>query len=319
MKRLPDPCPACGALDSRLALSAPDFMLQTGEAFHLHRCARCGLTFQKPFPSPETLARHYPETYGPYGAAEMRAGATLLRELSLHRGYAHLDAPRAPLWKRPWGRYLAEAALVPGFVPGGSVLEIGCASGARLELLRRLGWERCMGIEFHAGAAARARERGFEVHAGRVEDALRRVPDASLDAVVAGFVMEHLENPFETTRALAAKLKPGGQLLFSTITLGSPDFRWFGKYWYNLDLPRHRVLFRKSDLRRLLPAGFAMERLTYLAAPNDLAGSARYRLRHAPRPGDRLLALAGNRLLPLCLLLAALRQTGRVAVRCRRA
>jgi 2-polyprenyl-3-methyl-5-hydroxy-6-metoxy-1,4-benzoquinol methylase len=317
------PCPACGAGESRPAITAGDFMLELGGEFHVRRCGRCGLLFQNPVPSAETLARHYPDSYGPYTAAEMKIGPAVLRELKHRREYVHLESPSSPAlppWTPFWGRYVADTLLLPDFVPAGRLLEIACASGARLSLLRRLGWSRCEGIEFSESAAKAARERGFAVLTGKVEDVLETYPDASLDVVVAGFVMEHLENPFEVVRLVAAKLKPNGQFLFSTLDVESPDFRVFGKYWYNLDLPRHQVFFRERDLRRLVEGSFRMAGMTRIAAPNDYAGSARYRARHAPRPRwiDLALIRLGNRLRPLCLILAWLGQGSRVAIKCRK-
>ena len=302
-------------------------MLELEGEFKVSRCADCGLLFQNPRIPPELLTKHYPNDYGPYAGKEMQVGKAALRELRRHRGYSHLESPRATLkwmwawmrpWSAPWGRYTTETLLLPHFVPGGRLLEIACASGARLSLLRRLGWTHCSGIELNETAALRARDRGFPVRSGKVETLLDEIPDASLDVVIAGFVLEHLENPFETVRQIAAKLKPGGQFLFSTLDIESPDFRLYGKYWYNLDLPRHHVFFRKRDLMKMVEGGFRIEKLTRIAAPNDYVGSARYRLRYAPRIYDAILARARNRILPLCLALAALGLSSRVALRCRR-
>jgi SAM-dependent methyltransferase len=221
---------------------------------------------------------------------------------------------------RWWGHAAADALLLPAYAPGGRLLELACASGARLSLLRTLGWENCVGIEWSEAASARARARGFEVITGPVETALEEFPDAGLDAVVAGFVMEHLEDPFRVAERAAAKLKPGGSFLFSTLAIGAPDFRMYGSYWYNLDLPRHMTFFRKRDIMRMLEGRFRVERISHLAAPQDWIGSARYRLPRENRPHarafDRLVLAAGRGLRPACAALAALRLTSRVAVRC---
>jgi 2-polyprenyl-3-methyl-5-hydroxy-6-metoxy-1,4-benzoquinol methylase len=290
-----------------------------GAEFQVSRCAGCGLLFQNPRISADELGRHYPDDYGPYLAGEMRVGPTALLHLQHRGGYAHLPV-RAGAFPgiRFFGRRAADILLIPDFVPGGRVLEIGCASGARLEMLRGLGWPQAMGIEFSETAAARARERGFKIFTGPVEQALESIEDNSLDAVVAGFVLEHLENPFALVRRIAAKLKPGGQLLFSTLNIGSPDFRLYGKYWYNLDLPRHHIFFRKRDLRRLTEGLFEVERAAGIAAPNDYTGSARYRLRHEPRFYDGILSRARNRILPLCVPLAWAGLCSRIAIRARR-
>jgi SAM-dependent methyltransferase len=321
-------CPACGCMDATRAFTADDFMLGIRGPFFASRCARCGLLFQNPRVSPELLARHYPDDYGPYLGSEMRLPPAARRDLRDRLGYAHLETPLAPHVRGPWsrhkGRVAAEEFLIPAFVPGGRLLEIGCAGGARLSLLRELGWTRCAGIEWSATAAARARSRGFEVATGPVENALEEFPDAGLDAVVAGFVMEHLEDPFLATKRVAAKLRRGGSFMFSTLAIGAPDFRAYGRHWYDLDLPRHMTFFRKRDLARMLEGSFRVERITHLAAPQDWLGSAHYRLRDGAagatspmtRAFDRLVLAAGRGLRPACAALAAVGLTSRVAVRC---
>ncbi len=318
-------CPACGGRESRLRFEACDRQLGISGPFFASECGGCGLLFQNPRIAEPDIQRHYPGDYAPYRAAEITPSPALLRCLKRHLGYAHLQSPK---WIFPDRRHLgarrrADELLIPRFVPGGRLLEIGCASGARLALFRNLGWTDCIGIEYSAGAAEEARARGFHIVGRAVEDALEGIPDGSLDAVIAGFVMEHLEDPFGATARIAAKLRPGGQFLFSTIRIGAPDFNIYGKYWHSLDLPRHMTLFRMRDIVRMLEGSFHVERVTHLAAPQDWFRSARHRLSAGEsgiaRPFDRLIAGAGHALRPACAMLARLRLTSRVAVRCRKA
>jgi 2-polyprenyl-3-methyl-5-hydroxy-6-metoxy-1,4-benzoquinol methylase len=296
-----------------------DFMLEKGGPFFVDRCAGCGLRFQACPPPPETLRAHYPDSYGPYAPAVMRPGRAVQWRLRHGLGYAHLDAMPSPgLLRKAWGSFAADTQLFPAFVPGGKLLEIGCASGNRLAMLRDLGWNDCRGIEFGEIPAQRARERGFPVDTGRVEDALSGIPDGSLDVVIASFVLEHLEDPFEITRRIAGKLKPGGQFLFSTVDVGGPDFHWFGKYWYSLDLPRHLVFFRKKDILKMLEGAFRVKAIRHKPSADDYLVSARYRSRREQRLADRLLLSLGNRIFPLCVLLARLDWASRITVRCTR-
>jgi SAM-dependent methyltransferase len=322
------PCPACGSLESRVALTAGDY--QTGQPgeFSVSLCGSCGLRFQNPRVPAAALMRFYPDHYNPYSPREAPPHTALIRHLRRHLGYGFLaPAQSAGMFSGLKGQALARRQLLPRFVPEGRLLEIGCASGARLALLRDLGWIDCSGMELSASAASRARDRGFPVITGPVEDALAEIPDGSLDVVIAGFVMEHLDDPFAVAKTIAAKLRPGGQFLFSTLTLGAPDFHLYGRFWHNLDLPRHRVFFRRADILRMLQGRFRVESLSYLAAPQDYTASAEARLRHGSgtsfglftRAFDRLVVMAGNRLYPLCVLLARLGLTSRIAVRCRKA
>ena len=194
--------------------------------------------------------------------------------------YHHLESDLRPTAKQlRYGNAICGFNLIPDYSPGGSVIEIGCAAGNRLALLKRLGWESCVGYEYSESAATTARKRGLKVVTGPFEAAVAGIPDQSLNAIVAGFVIEHVIDPYGMTRLLAAKLKPGGQFLFSTINIGSPDFWLYGSYWYDLDLPRHMVFFRKEDLRAMLSEDFKIENILIESALNDYLGSARYRIR----------------------------------------
>ena len=107
----------------------------------------------------------------------MRVGRSALWYLKNQKEYAHLPEQPTLNWlRRRWGKWSAGTRLLPNYVPDGSLCEIGCASGARLSMMQRLGWNNLAGIEWGERAARLARERGFIVHAGRVEDALDRLP-----------------------------------------------------------------------------------------------------------------------------------------------
>lgn len=123
---------------------------------------------------------------------------------------------------------LLEAAGVGG--GGAPVLDIGCGRCEWLTLLTEAGYA-AVGLDVDEGVVLRARERGFEVvHADALEH-LRSLPDASLAAVTAFHVIEHLgavvlaELIAETLRVLI----PGGLLIAETpnpenVTVGASTF-----------------------------------------------------------------------------------------------
>jgi SAM-dependent methyltransferase len=312
-------CPACGSKNYKREYTGIDHMFKLAGTFYVGRCADCGLLFQNPRLKPEHLGKHYPDDYGPYASGEIRLHPAELWHLKRHQGYSHLPQPPRSRWlRRLWARNSGVTKLIPDFVEDGSVLEIACASGNKLALLKSLGWKHCSGIEYSEYSSGQARNRGFQVFTGRVEDALSQVPDGSQDAIIAGFVLEHLENPFELVARLADKLKPGGQLLFSTLNIDSPDYRLYKTYWYDLDLPRHFVFFRRRDLVRMLGNRFRILGTGYLPATNDYVKSAEYRLRHEPKAIDRVIAKLGARLLPVCMLLTLIGQASRICIHARK-
>jgi SAM-dependent methyltransferase len=170
-------------------------------------------------------------------------------------------------------------------------------------------------------AAERARALGFDVRCARVEDALEAIPDGTLDAVVSSMVFEHLYDPFAVLRMAAQKLKPGGQLLFSTVVRDALDARLYGRYWAGFDFPRHMVHFSRRDLLRALAGEFHQVHAVGQAAPVDFVRSASWRIAEgAGTLLDRLFVAMGDghAAHALSLVLARFGLTTRVSFSARR-
>lgn len=95
---------------------------------------------------------------------------------------------------------------------GGSVLDIGCASGGLLRLLRARA-EYAVGIEVSPVAAARAGEIADRVVCAPIEEA--DLPGDEFDLVVMADVLEHLPDPAAALGRAVGWVRPGGALLIS--------------------------------------------------------------------------------------------------------
>lgn len=97
------------------------------------------------------------------------------------------------------------------------VLDIGCGRAELLQLLRDQGVP-ASGVDTDPSMVAEARSRGLEVHLQDAVSYLRQCEPASLGAVIATHVVEHLplDALIELLELAATRLKPGGILIAET-------------------------------------------------------------------------------------------------------
>jgi SAM-dependent methyltransferase len=146
-------------------------------------------------------------------------------------------------------------------IEGGKILDIGCGSGAYLDLMQEVGWE-TYGVEPSEAGAERARASGHDVFCGELLDA--GYPSAFFDVILMHHVLEHVPNPKTVLRECHRILKGGGLILANVPNFDCYDRLTFAESWDPLDVPRHLYHFSASTLRQALEqAGFEVMRFRY--------------------------------------------------------
>jgi SAM-dependent methyltransferase len=103
-----------------------------------------------------------------------------------------------------------DAYFAAGLGPDSTVLDVGCATGGMMRVLRGQG--RFTGLDASPIAASMARERsGNEVVHG--DATAMPFPDASFDGVMALDVLEHIDDDRAAVAEIRRVLKPGGALI----------------------------------------------------------------------------------------------------------
>ena len=98
-----------------------------------------------------------------------------------------------------------------GSGPGGGSLDVGCSTGAWLEVARDAGWQP-IGIEIGDAFAQVARGRGFEAHTGTLAEVAPGLEPHSFALITFWDVLEHLPEPRAALEQAAGLLAPGGAI-----------------------------------------------------------------------------------------------------------
>ncbi|HJU56703.1 MAG TPA: class I SAM-dependent methyltransferase [Pyrinomonadaceae bacterium] len=134
------------------------------------------------------------------------------------------------------------------------ILDVGCGTGANLELLAEFG--ETEGVDISQEALAFCRERGFgNVRHGAAE----KLPhaDNTFDVVTALDVIEHLDDDLASLQEMRRVLRPGGRVL-----LFVPAFMFL--WGVQDDVSNHRRRYKLKELETVVErAGFEVERATY--------------------------------------------------------
>lgn len=287
-------CPLCGHDRYRVRRILRDRIARTTDkAFQLAGCERCGLLRLHPQPDAATLEAAYPDSYAPFNRPGLSGRAKrLLERKGVRDIWDYLKPPRA-------------------------ILDVGCAGGDLLDLIRSAGNDDVHGLEPDSFAAGLARERGIPVTEGYLETA--GFPDERFSTVLLDHVLEHVDDPDLFMAHVRRVLIGGGAVVIWLPNVGSDAARLLGSYWMGYDAPRHLTTFSKRTLRQLLAKhGFRIVQVHHEQSGVEWAWGLRLWLRERLPASERWLArihtLAIIAATPLGIFAARRRRSGRLRV-----
>ncbi len=226
------PCLFCGVHEERLRFR--------DDPYRVVECRRCGLVYVNPRLPSDRLHEMYQDEYWESDRAKEFGYAQYLSE--------------AENYLRTYRR---RATLVDGYKPTpGRVLDVGCAAGFFLKVMRDKGWSTA-GIEIARPMIEYAeRELGLDdMHRGDLLTV--DLPPASFDVVTLWDVVEHLEEPVRHLEVVHRLLKDDGVLVLETQDVSSRFARLMGRNWQHYKHEEHLYHFHPETLSRLLDlAGF---------------------------------------------------------------
>ena len=215
-------CNLCGADDAVLVTDKTRF----NNSYRFVKCRKCGLVYMNPRPTQKELTKWYEVN---------RDCTTNLSTEEYESQFAKRDEERA----------LATCRLN---VDGKRILDIGCATGVFLSLMREAGWQ-VTGIEPHLRYADVARKKGISIVSKRVEDA--DLPPASYDVISMFSTLEHLADPAGCINRVSQWLRSGGAAIIEVPTLDVMRLRLDREYIKGQCDNWHLYMFSHKTLKAL--------------------------------------------------------------------
>ena len=198
------------------------------EAADYYICRRCGLIFQHPLPTRNSMIEWADDAYA--------SGA--------YRDYVEAR----PMKIRHFQDRLAELGRD---IEPGRLLDVGCSCGYFMEVAAARGFD-VHGVEFTPGAIAAASP---EIRSRIFEGVLETMPDSGPFDVVSAFdLIEHVPDPRGFLRRCRGLLKPGGAIMISTPDTGHVLRFLMRSRWPMLQPMQHLFLFSRQAMERALAA-----------------------------------------------------------------
>jgi len=237
-------CPVCGASGAQLWLQAPDRFHGRSDQYTLARCPGCSIVWLVNAPQPHEMHAHYTDAYDHLISAAGEGSVA---------------------------RWDFRVRAVEQLKSSGALLDLGCSSGAFLNLFGNGRWS-LYGIEMSEESAKAAEARtGATVFAGEILDA--SFPPESFDIITCFDVLEHLYEPSRVLARVAEWLKPGGIFYILIPNIDSAEARIFKSYWHGLELPRHLFHYSPASLRFLVESA-GLETLSLETRRNPAVGTS---------------------------------------------
>jgi SAM-dependent methyltransferase len=221
-------CPLCSGASLEKEFGARDFRYNGARVFAVARCRSCGFKFLNPRPKEDSIEEFYRDDF-----------------------YSAPDSPAQKIWA-PLFSLIRKAFIrrLKRYKPGGRLLDIGCGSGELLSLAFSQGYD-VYGVE----PCPQAKNHFFTDINHKISNKTLRecaFTGAYFDIVLLYQSLEHVHELDTTLKEISRVTKPGGFLFISVPNSDFFEARLFGRYYYNLEVPRHLYFFNRASLNALL-------------------------------------------------------------------
>lgn len=229
------PCFICSSTKSTVLYELAFPALHYPGEFVIRECAICGLLFNSPRLTEESLYDLYDSDYYFF---QRRDSDEFGRVSSI---------------------FLRTISLIEKDISEKRVVEVGSAKGYLLALMKQLGWI-VQGIEISSSASNYAYTKfSVPTHTGTVDSYSNSNEKNTFPLVLAIDVLEHVPDPISFVQSINKIIQKNGILIIDTPNANSTNLKILKNKWEAF-IPFHIYFFSESNLREILSRmGYSVE------------------------------------------------------------
>lgn len=255
-------------------LHVPEMMIGTRESFEYFHCIRCGsLSIVE---IPENLGWYYKQDYYSFnGLRDSNSASSIFRSRMRKRrirgrlGSSNLMDRIAHHLRPVHFHWMFQGSMDLN----SRILDVGCGSGKLLHEMSHYGFSDLTGIDPFL-------PKEIELFKGNPKLLRKKMEDlhsSHYDIVMLHHAFEHMEQPEVALTEVCRLLSPNGKVLIRVPVSDSYAFRKYGRFWNQIDAPRHLFVPSVSGMYALAKsAGLKVEKLDYDSNGFHLSSSEAY-------------------------------------------
>lgn len=223
-------CPICEGTDFDPFLTCEDYTV-SHEKFNIVKCKQCNFLFTNPRPDAKSIGKYY--------QAEAYISHTNTNKGIINKIY---QLVRKKTLKN-------KLNIINGLSnsKSGILLDVGCGTGAFLEVCQQAGWQ-VRGVEPDENARALAQQK---IKSSIHTDITALNEKNYFDTITLWHVLEHVNSLEATIIQLKSLLKEQGKLIIAVPNHLAKEAISFQEYWAAYDVPRHLYHFTPNSIKQL--------------------------------------------------------------------
>ena len=231
----------CNSLETTFILRGSDsYMKVDKKNFNIYQCKKCKVTSLQPMPSEKELEKYYPPNYKIFN-----------QNIILNNSNSRNLIKLKNLIIKKLKMNTLERTLEMFSNKEINYLDYGCGSGKNIIQLslQYPNWKFFGYDKFNQNINDVEKKKKLSFFSISY---LNDIPNNYFDVINLSSVIEHVIDPKDVILFLKKKLSKNGIIIIKTPNFNSLSRRIFGKYWHNLDIPRHLHIFSDNNLEKIL-------------------------------------------------------------------